>query len=117
MRSYPYGWNEAGKKWAEQLGWRYSPSARCLHWINIGRCGKSICDHGHRSRQWMDHVSGWTRYGGERLLLCQPYSLYDLASLIEACKQFNLTCNVMGNGWYGHGTVCIELRSKEQYKK
>jgi hypothetical protein len=107
----PYGANDKLAKWATERGWRYSPHAHCLHWISRGRCGVGICLDGHLSRRWMDHISGWTK-GDERMLLCQPYELYDFVSLIDACEKFNLAATVHGNGWYGYGTIAIELRPK-----
>lgn len=108
-----YGANPETAEWAKARGLRYSPHARCLHWVSKGRCGASICDDGHLGRQWMDHVSGWTK-NGDRVLLCQPYSLTDFASLIDACEEFNLTATVHSDGWYGHGTIAIELRPKSE---
>jgi hypothetical protein len=60
----------------------------------------------------MDHVSGWTK-DGERLLICQPYHISDVESLSHACEQFDLDAAIHGLGWYGHGTVCIELRPRK----
>ena len=105
--SRPYGdENGSSLKWAKARGLRYSPNAHCLHWVSKGRCVYNCCGN---KWQWMDHVSGWTKRG-ERVLLCQPYQLTDFQSLINVCKEFNLTASVSGRGWYGHGTVCIELR-------
>lgn len=107
----PYGANERMEKWATLNGYRFSPSARCLHWISKGRCGVGLCRDGHGSRQWMDHVSGWTK-DGERMLLSQPYWLSEITSLLKACIEFNLEVSIHGNGWYGHGTIAIEFRKK-----
>jgi hypothetical protein len=111
MAPAPYGANDKLGDWAKGRGLRYVPHAHCLHWASKGRCGVGLCVDGHMSRQWMDHVSGWTK-AGERILLCQPYWFDDFASLVEACEKFNLVAEVHGDGWYGHGTVAIELRPK-----
>lgn len=114
--SAPYGANAATWTWASRHKLRFTEHARCLHWAATGRCVRTgrrdpeaICLDGNSSRQWMDHVSGWLGPNGERLLLCQPYWLTDIVSLVAACEQFNLKAEVHGNGWYGHGTVAIEL--------
>lgn len=60
--------------------------------------------------KWMDHVSGWTKDGKPALLLAQPYSLFNIESLLKATSEFNLDVSVNGDGWYGHGTIAIELR-------
>ena len=58
----------------------------------------------------MDHVSGWTKPGA-RLLLCQPYHLSATAllDLARAAEHFGLDISIHGCGWYGFGTVAIEL--------
>jgi hypothetical protein len=63
----------------------------------------------------MDHVSAWTDKSGQRLLICQPYGLRhnDVQSLLEACEQFDLKAEITSTGFYGHGTICIILTSKE----
>jgi hypothetical protein len=110
MNPAPYGATDKLTEWATARGLRYSPNAHCLHWISKSQCSVGLCVDGHMSRQWMDHVSGWTK-AGERILLCQPYVLNDLASLVAACEKFNLVAMVHGDGWYGHGTIAIELRA------
>jgi hypothetical protein len=95
-------------------GWKYISTAYCLHWISTGR--RCRCLGGDRAFSWMDHVSGYTREGKdgmERLLLCQPYFLNDPETLIAAAEEFNLEVAISGRGWYGHGTVTIELRPRE----
>jgi hypothetical protein len=58
----------------------------------------------------MDHVSGWTK-DGKGVLLCQPYHLNDddLRDLTQTAARLGLKVDVHGVGWYGHGTVAIEL--------
>jgi hypothetical protein len=111
--SEPYGANEALLAWVKEHGWRFAPHAHCLHWVSKGRCGVSICNAGRSDHSWMDHTSGWTR-SGERLLLCQPYhfDLSDCRSLLAACDRFGLDARIRADGWYGHGTVCIELKPR-----
>jgi hypothetical protein len=99
----PYGANDEMKKLAERSGLRYSPNGFCLHWLSKGRCGVDVCFEGrHGHWDWMDHASGWIDSDGKRLLLCQPYQIHDVQSLVAACNKFGLE--------YGHGTVAIELR-------
>lgn len=115
IRSYPYGGaNMEWKHWADQRGFQYKPNARCLHWIAKGRCGVRLCQQGHQAYQWMDHVTGWIDKEGRRMLLCQPYWLHDVASLVAVCERFDLRVDIHGAGWYGHGTIAIELRSSDR---
>jgi hypothetical protein len=68
----------------------------------------------------MDHTSGYVRQaesGLEHLLLCQPYFLNDPETLMAAAKKFNLDVAITGRGWYGHGTVTIELRPLEEVRR
>jgi len=64
----------------------------------------------------MDHVSGYTNKKGERILMAQPYGLNieDLESIAKIVHENDLQVSVHGSGWYGHGTVCVELRAKEK---
>jgi hypothetical protein len=105
----PYGANEQLAKWVADTGYRYSHRAHCLHWLCKGRCAVRFCHETRSSYQWMDHVSGWLTPDGERLLLCQPYHL-EPSTLVDACRHFGLRADISGAGWYGHGTVAIELR-------
>jgi hypothetical protein len=108
----PYGANAATWAWAKARKLRYADRAHCLHWVAKGRCGVALCMDSHLSRNWMDHVSGWRGENGERLLLCQPYDFSDVETLTAACDKFGLRATVYGWGWYGNGTVAIELRPK-----
>jgi hypothetical protein len=62
----------------------------------------------------MDHTTAWIDSDGERVLICQPYHLYShsCASIAETCKRFDLKASIHGNGFYGYGTICIELRPR-----
>jgi hypothetical protein len=63
----PYGAKDTPMlEWASDRGLRYSPNGHCLHWISTGRCTHGECCFG--SRQWMDHVTGWTKAGKPALL-------------------------------------------------
>ena len=110
-RSRPYGANAQLKEWADSRGLRYSSTAHCLHWVSTGRCGVGHCREDRTTFQWMDHISGWIDGDGNRLLICQPYEISNFLSLHEACQKFGLRARVNGDGWYGHGTVCIELKA------
>lgn len=92
-------------------GWKYVSSVYCLHWISTGRRCHCYDNKDHYS--WMDHTSGYTREG-ERMLLCQPYFLNDPETLIAAADKFGLEFAISGRGWYGHGTVTIELTPRGQ---
>lgn len=111
-RPRPYGANAAMEKWASARKLKWSERAHCLHWVSVGRCSAGLCMDSHLSREWMDHVSGWIDADGKRLLLCQPYSFSraDCQTLIDACLKFKLKATIHGRGWYGNGTVAIELR-------
>ena len=117
----PYGAMNSKGRYDEFIaawGWKYISSAYCLHWISTGR--RCRCYDNRDSHSWMDHTSGYTRQaesGLEHLLLCQPYFLNDPESLVAAAKKFNLDFAITGRGWYGHGTVTIELRPLEEVRR
>jgi hypothetical protein len=124
MRSWPYGADDEATQaklteWAKAHKLRYAPNAHCLHWIAKGRCSVSLCRENRSEHHWMDHVSGWTRDGKPAVLLCQPYNLYaaDLADLVRVYEQFGLDVRIHGGGWYGHGTVCIELCKRQEQQQ
>ncbi len=113
--AWPYGAHdevtrERLLRWARSRGLQFAPRGGCLHWIVARRCF-GWCHDGHRSRMWMDHVTGWTRNGKPAILLCQPYALseLELESVAEVADAWNLSVKLDGCGWYGHGTVAIEL--------
>jgi hypothetical protein len=107
-----YGENEKTLKWTKAKGLRYSRNGHCLHWLSKGRCNAGVCHEGLGSRNWMDHVTGWIDKDGNRLLLCQPsmgFGGEGLQSLLDAANVFNLDMRITGEGWYGFGTIAIEL--------
>jgi hypothetical protein len=99
------------ERFIAQGGWKYVSHAYCLHWISTGRRCRCYDNKDHYA--WMDHTSGYTR-GDERMLLCQPYFLNDPETLTAAADKFNLEFGISGRGWYGHGTVTIELTPRGQ---
>jgi hypothetical protein len=115
---WPYGVTDKAQQgrlleWAEARGVKFSPSARCLHWIAGRRCPE-ICREGHMSRCGMDHLTGWTRDGKPAILVSQPYvqSAESIAALGAAAAEMGLETRIDGSGWYGHGTICIEFYPK-----
>ena len=115
-RPRPYGADDDPDhfdKWLRERGWVFEPKARCLHWLKSGNCGPKTW-HAHGQWHWMDHVSGYIDDEGKRVLLLQPYELYDINSLYFACAGFDLEAVINTDGWYGHGTFCIELRQKKK---
>ncbi len=63
----------------------------------------------------MDHTTGWTRDGKPAVFICQPYylSASDRAELNALSVIHGLDIRVGGTGWYGHGTVFVELWKQE----
>lgn len=130
--AWPYGPNislpsrAALLDWAEPLGLRYSPRARCLHWIARGRCAVQECCAGRWHHRWMDHASGWTRDGRPAVLAAQPYGVTsdDLARVaadlsldvrvghrpLDVATPAMTNADPQRTGWYGHGTTFIEIR-------
>jgi hypothetical protein len=118
----PYGATHSDGRYERFItatGWKYVSKAHCLHWVSTGYCRKDfgICSR-ENNYDWMDHVSGYIRKtedgAKERLLLCQPYQLNHPETLIAAADEFNLEFGISGRGWYGHGTVTIELTPRGQ---
>jgi hypothetical protein len=110
----PYGaMNSEGRfeSWIKLFKMHYEPKGYCIHWLKHISCPKGWCSS---SGGWADHVSGYTNAKGERILLAQPYALgvEDMESLVKVARENNLYVTVHGGGWYGHGTVCVELKEK-----
>lgn len=110
-RAWPYGPNlyvemrVAMLRWAEANQLKLTPQTkRCLCWIRSGR----RCDYRCARYRWMDHVTGWQRAGKPALLLAQPYGV-DISVLTDLANDSKLRVYTGGTGWYGHGTVAIEV--------
>ena len=103
----PYGVTEEFPEWLKLRDWTYVHKARCLHWLLQTPC-RPPC----KSFSWTDHLSGYIDEEGERVLLCQPYQIFtrDMRSIRSVCEVYGLTAVIHGRGWYGHGTVTIEIR-------
>jgi hypothetical protein len=59
----------------------------------------------------MDHTTGWTRGGKPAAMIFQPYHLTDegRAQLDSLAATHGLDIHIGDTGWYGHGTIFIEL--------
>jgi hypothetical protein len=114
-QTLPYGVDNQNKAqftaWLAARGYRYSDRGQCVHWIARGGCHVAVCRETRSEHRWMDHVTGWTKDGKAALLLCQPYALRtdDIRDLMATAARFELDVTVHGDGWYGNGTVAIEL--------
>ena len=98
--------------WAENYGLRRSTSnCQALHWLQTGRCGVRLCN---RLGSWMDHVTKWSRNGKPALILAQPYGLR-AAKLRPLLDDDSLHMLVHAQGWYGCGTVAIEIWRKDAH--
>lgn len=104
------------ERWASSRGLRRVSRAWCLHWVGRGRCAVRCCEENHGQHNWMDHTTGWRAKDGKHLLLCQPYQLgaRDLRDMAQAAERFDLHIEIHGNGWYGNGTIAIELTRRDQ---
>lgn len=60
---------------------------------------------------WLDHVTLWNRSGKAVVVVSQPYQLSaaDLRSLAQLAEIDGVTVRVSGRGWYGHGTLFVEV--------
>jgi hypothetical protein len=116
---WPYGANAGSDvvktrlallDWAEARKVKLSRADPCLRWI---KTGKSYYDGGHLYHPWMDHLTAWTRNGKPAILLAQPYHLCpdDLRHL-ASLEASGLDISIHGRGWYGYGTVCIEITAE-----
>lgn len=112
-RAWPYGPNLNVEmrirmlNWAEPLQLQLTPqSKRCMCWIKTGkRCAKP---YSCRVGTWFDHVTGWTRNKQPALLLAQPYGVA-IFDLTPVASEPALYVRTEGTGWYGHGSVAIEI--------
>jgi len=117
----PYGATTSKGRYEEYItntGWKYDRRGYCLHWISHGRHCR--CYDNKDYYDWMDHTSGYTReteWGKERMLMCQPYGLNHPETLMAAAEEFDLDYEISGRGWYGCGTVTIQLTPKGQNER
>lgn len=112
IRPYGAGNDESTfDKWLSIFKLTYRPGHACVHWVAKGRCGVRNCRN--MEFDWMDHPSSYFTESRERIMLYQPYGIRtpDLISIQNTAKEFNLQILIDGDGWYGHGTVAIWLRS------
>ncbi len=119
---WPYGPNidvEARARlldWADGYGLRLAKtSCQNLHWLARGRCGVRLCN---RLGRWMDHVTRWNRGGEPALILAQPYGLSgeDVAEVGQLAADEGLHVSVDARGWYGWGTVAVEVWDADAYE-
>jgi hypothetical protein len=133
IEEWPYGIDsltarEKMIEWAERHDLRYAETIgrQCPHWLirnnsrNVARRfskrGSFLhdnTDHSECSKLYhLDHVTAWLHNGKPEVVVSQPYNLeaYHLANL-GALEQLDLKVMVHGRGWYGHGTVCVEIWS------
>ncbi|MEU8158128.1 hypothetical protein AB0B94_31120 [Micromonospora sp. NPDC048986] len=119
---WPYGPNIdvrsrlALLEWAEYYELRRANTyCRGLHWLLKGRCGVQVCNQ--RLGSWMDHVTRWTYKGKPAVMIAQPYGVRsgDFASLAEVEAEDTLNMWIKGGGWYGWGTVAVEVWRKDAH--
>ena len=130
IEEWPYGVDSPAKqeqmlKWAEKHKLTYADGGtRCPHWLIrndsrdiAGRYSKRGSflydnrDHSECGRLYdLDHVTLWMHNGKPEVLVSQPYTLqgYHLGNL-AALEEQDLKVVIHGHGWYGHGTVCVEI--------
>lgn len=99
-------------EWARANELQYDDDARCVHWLTEEeRCTRLCCGLSHMRSGWLDHITGWTRHGVPYMLLCQPYHLSarSLQHLAACAALHGLNIEINGDGWYGSGTIAIEL--------
>lgn len=115
---WPYGiTTERGREdlvsWAEERGVRQSRARRaCLHWLATGRCTDRACGERWFPYRCLDHSLAWIRGGKPAYITAAPHELNteSMHAILEGCRRFGLTIYVDGRGWYGIGTVNVELK-------
>jgi len=117
-------------EWAESHHLRYvETDLTCPHWLIRSRSsgiagryskrGSYVYDDIHhaecRSKYGLDHVTCWTLNLRPAVIVSQPYHLdeNELRNL-GALANEDLRVDVHGDGWYGHGTVCVEIWAADQ---
>jgi hypothetical protein len=124
---WPYGVDEQDQqelllKWAETYNLRYD-GKHCICWLRRGASdisrylkdgsdfrssalGNDRCYDDYS----LDHVTCWTHDGDPAVLVSQPYRLHEEARAnFEALASDGLTVRIHDHGWYGNGTVCVEV--------
>lgn len=133
---WPYGVDTRSEqeqmlKWAEGHHLRYAETnLRCPHWLIRGRSsdiagrysksGSYVFDDiNHRDcrKQYgLDHVTCWTLEGRPAAIVSQPYNLYtNQLQMLGALVNDKLSVKIHGHGWYGAGTVCVEIWASDDY--
>lgn len=134
---WPYGVGSRAEQaqmleWAEGYHLRYTETdLQCPHWLIRGRSsgiagryskrGSYVYDDMHhgecREKYGLDHVTCWTHNRQPAVIVSQPYNLdeNDLQEL-GALANEDLRVYVHGHGWYGHGTVCVEIWAVDRQK-
>ncbi|MEV4542275.1 hypothetical protein [Micromonospora echinaurantiaca] len=119
---WPYGPNIDVESRGRLLDWAEHHQLRLartqcqgLHWLARGRCGVRVCN---RLGHWMDHVTRWNRFGEPALILAQPYRLHgdDMVELGQLAAD-GLHVWVHTHGWYGWGTVAVEVWDRQAWEQ
>jgi hypothetical protein len=131
MEEWPYGVDEVRQQekligWVGGYGLRFADTnRRCVHWLITGRSddiagrytprGTEFDDQVHVTGSCgepygFDHVTCWTYKGKPAVLVYQPYNLdEDNLKMLGALDRHGLEVHVDGRGWYGGGTICVEI--------
>lgn len=131
IEEWPYGVDSPTAKqkmleWAERHELTYADGGRrCPHWLvrndsrdvasRYSKRGSFLyddADHSECSRKYhLDHVTLWLHNGKPEVLISQPYNLegYHLGHLSALEEELGLRVSVSGEGWYGYGTVFVEI--------
>lgn len=130
MEDWPYGVSDRPQQekmldWVESHNLRFSDTNRvCVHWLLAGRAsdiarrytktGSEISDSLHYSHCYenyrFDHITCWTRDRKPAVLVSQPYNISNNnMQRLKALEHDGLMVRVHDDGWYGHGTKCVEI--------
>jgi hypothetical protein len=128
IKRWPYGVDDASRQkqmldWAELYRLKfYDAYQQCPHWLIAGRSpdligryakdGNPRDSDGCREKYEFDHVTCWTRDGIPAVIVSQPYNIHmpSLIALGDLARE-DLDVYIHGTGWYGGGTVCVEIWS------
>lgn len=106
-------------RWAEARRLRISKARISVPWLKGKRLHwPEYAEWRTRRGDWFDHVTGWTFSGLPAVLVAQPYpfgkeSEKDLAAIAE---DPDLHVIVGPTGWYGRGTVFIEIWRRDMFE-